>query len=390
VNDNRPLTFDWLLFTLVLLLSGLGLIMLLSSSFFVAQYRFGDGYYYFTYQLRNLIIGFILMLTLARIPYQFWQKWAYPVLLTSLLLLAIVHIPGLGMANNPAKRWISLAGFSFQPSEASKLAMVIYMAYSLSRKGERVGSFVYGLLPHLIFLGVLASLILAGSDLGTAACVVAIAITMMLVAGTKFWHLGLLSLSASSFVYLSIVNVGYRMGRIKAFLDPWAYSAKEGYQIIHSFYAFASGGWLGRGPGLGQQKLFFLPEAHNDFIFSVVAEEFGLVGVAVISLVFLILVFRGLSISRTAPDFFGLYLALGCTLIVGLPAFFNMCVVTGLLPNKGLPLPFFSYGGTSLLVCFVAMGLLLNVAGQSSGGRPESSKKRNLALKASRFQAQAG
>jgi cell division protein FtsW len=153
--------------------------------------------------------------------------------------------------------------------------------------------------------------------------------------------------------------------RITAFLDPWSDPSDSGYHIIHSFYAFAGGGLWGQGPGAGQQKLFFLPEPHTDFIFSVVAEELGLLGVFIIALLFLLLVYRGLKIAMTAADYSGVYLALGCTMVVGLPAFFNMAVVTALLPTKGLPLPFFSYGGTNLLVCFAAMGILLNVAGQS-------------------------
>ncbi len=370
MSDSRPLAFDWLLFVLILALSGLGLVMLLSASSIMAEQRFGDGYYYFRPQVRNMVVGLGLMLIVSRVPYQFWQKMAYPILLGCLGFLLMVLLPGIGYEAGGANRWIRFPGFSFQPSEAAKLAIVIYMAYSLSRKGERSGSFIYGLVPHLMILGLTVGLILLEPDLGTAVCVVVIALTMMFVAGTKIWHMALLGLAAAPLLYYQIVNYAFRLKRIAAFLNPWEDPRDSGYHIIHSFYAFASGGVWGQGPGAGQQKLFFLPEPHTDFIFSVTAEELGLVGVAIIAFLFLILIIRGLTIARAARDYFGIYLALGSVMVVGMPAFFNMCVVTALLPTKGLPLPFFSYGGTNLLVCYVAMGLLLNVAGQARGERP--------------------
>lgn len=370
MSEKQAYAFDWLLFTMVLALAGLGLVMLLSSSFFVAEKDYGDGYYFLKLQIRHMLLGLGVMIVLARIPYQFWLKWVYPILIVSMVLLMLAHLPGIGDFSGKVRRWISIGGFSFQPSEAAKLAVVIYMAYSMSRKGEKVGSFTYGFLPHLLVLGAVTALILAGRDLGTAACVAVIAFIMMFVAGTKIWHMAALGGAALGVMYWQIAGYGFRMARIKSYLDPWSDPAGSGYQIIHSFYAFANGGVLGQGPGASQQKLFFLPEAHTDFIFSVAAEELGLVGVAVIALLFLIFIFRGLAVSRSAKDYFGVYLALGCTLIIGLPAFFNICVVTGLLPNKGLPLPFFSYGGSNILVCCAAVGLMLNVAGQSRGEKP--------------------
>ncbi len=386
MNDNRSYDFDWLLFSLVLILAGAGLVMLLSASYFLAEVKYENGYYFLALQIKHTIVGLIIMLALARIPYQFWLKWVYPILLASIVLLAVVHLPGLGVGKDGVMRWLRLGPLTFQPSEAAKLAVVIYMAYSLSRKGEKVGSFVYGLLPHLIVLGALCGLILVGKDLGTAACVAAIALIMMFVAGTRVWHMSLIALAAAGVLYWQIVSNGWRMARITAFMDPWADPSDSGYQIIHSFYAFASGGLFGQGPGASMQKLFYLPEGHNDFILAVAAEELGLVGVAIIAILFLVVIYRGVSISRSAPDFFGIYLALGCTLVIGLPAFFNMSVVTGLVPNKGLPLPFFSYGGTNLLICYAAMGLLLNVAGQSRAKRVVApAAKRSVELRSPRL-----
>lgn len=363
--ENHRALMDPVLFILVIVLSGLGLVMLLSASSFVAEQRFGDEYYFFLPQVRNLLIGFVVMFFLARIPYQFWLKMAYPVLLVTLLLLGLVLIPGVGHEVGGASRWLRLPGFTFQPSEVAKLGIVIYLTYSLSRKGEKSGSFLYGLFPHLVVLGLTVGLILLEPDLGTAACVGAIALIMMVVAGTKLWHLFILGLVAAPVLYFQIVSYSFRLKRIAAFLDPWADPSNSGYHIIHSFYAFAAGGLWGQGPGAGQQKLFFLPEAHTDFIFSVLAEELGLLGVFVVALLFLFLVIRGVTIALSARDYCGVYLALGCTLVIGIPAFFNMCVVTALVPTKGLPLPFFSYGGTNLLVVFASLGLLMNVASQS-------------------------
>lgn len=386
MSESRPpLTFDWMLFILILVLSGLGLVMLLSASSIMAEQKFGDAYFFCQLQIRNILIGLVVMLVLARVPYQFWQKFAYPVLIACFILLVVVLVPGIGYKVGDTYRWIRLPGMSIQPSELVKLGLVLYLAYSLSRKGEKSGSFLYGFLPHLIFLSLTVGLVLLGRDLGIAACVIGIAFTMMFVAGTKIWHMVMLGVAALPLLYYQIINHPYRLQRITTFLDPWADPQDGGFQIIHSFYAFASGGLWGQGPGASQQKLFFLPEPHTDFIFSVLAEEFGLVGVAVVGIIFIILIIRGLNIAKSAPDYFGVYLALGCTLIVGMPAFLNMCVVTALLPTKGLPLPFFSYGGTNMLVCFASMGLLMNVAGQSRGFRPQPSTARSGLARALRL-----
>jgi cell division protein FtsW len=365
--------FDAMLLTLVLGLSGLGLVMLLSASSIMAEQRYGDALFFFYPQIRNMLLGVPLMLIVSRVPYQLWPKMAYPVLAATIICLALVLIPGVGHMVSGANRWLKLPGFSFQPSELAKLAIVIYLAYSLSRKGEKTASFLYGLLPHLIVLSLTVGLILLEPDLGTAVCVVIIAFTLMFVAGTKIWHMAALGVAGISIVYYEITNYAFRLRRIAAFLDPWSDPKGSGYHIIHSFYAFASGGLFGQGPGAGQQKLFFLPEPHTDFIFSVVAEEVGLAGVTVIALLFLGIVGRGVAIARSARDFSGVYLALGATLVVAIPAFFNMAVVTALIPTKGLPLPFFSYGGTNLFTCYAAMGILMNVAWQSRAERPKAS-----------------
>jgi cell division protein FtsW len=365
IEKNKE-PFDALILVLVLALSGLGLVMLLSASSIMAEQRFGDAGFFFRPQLRNLILGLVLMLVLSRVPYQFWLRLAYPALAASLIGLGLVLLPGVGHEVSGAHRWLRLPGFSLQPSETAKLAMVLYLACSLSRKGPRNASLIYGLLPHLTVLSLTVGLILAEPDLGTAFSVAIIAFIMMCVAGIKIWHLAALSLAGGAVLYNEVISYAYRLRRIAAFLDPWSDPQDAGYHIIHSFYAFASGGLLGQGPGASQQKLFFLPEPHTDFIFSVLAEEVGLAGVLVVGALFIALVVRGLAIARAvaARDTGGVYLALGSTLVVAVPAFFNMAVVTALIPTKGLPLPFFSYGGTNLIVCCAAMGLLMNISSQ--------------------------
>ena len=380
MNEEKKTPFDTLILVLVLSLAGLGVVMLLSASYIMAEQRFGDPYFFFRPQLRNLILGLVLMLVISRVPYQFWLRLAYPALVASLIGLILVLVPGVSHEIGGAKRWLRLPGFSFQPSEMAKLAIVIYLGYSLSRKGSKNASLTYGLLPHLTVLSVTVGLILAEPDLGTAFSVALIAFIMMCVAGIKIWHLVAMSLVGGAVLYHEIIRYTYRLRRITAFLDPWSDPQGAGYHIIHSFYAFASGGLWGQGPGASQQKLFFLPEAHTDFIFSVLAEEVGLAGVFVVGALFFILVVRGLSVARAsaARDYSGVYLALGTTMVVAVPAFFNMAVVTALIPTKGLPLPFFSYGGSNLLVCCAALGMLMNVSSQCHSERPRQPVPRAL------------
>jgi len=373
MSEENKANFDALILVLVLALSGLGLVMLLSASSIMAEQRFGAADFFFRPQLRNLILGLVLMLILSRVPYQVWLRLAYPILAVSLLGLVLVLVPGLGHEVGGAHRWLKMPGFTFQPSEAAKLAIVIYLAYSLSRKGDRNTSLIYGLLPHLIVLSLAAGLILKEPDLGTAGSVAVIAFVMICAAKVNISHLIALAVAGGVIFYYEVTRYPYRLRRLEAYLDPWSDPQGAGYHIIHSFYAFASGGLWGLGPGASQQKLFFLPEAHTDFIMSVLAEEFGLAGVLVVGFLFLVLIGRGLSITRAAAarDAGGAYLALGATLVVALPAVLNMAVVTAVLPTKGLPLPFFSYGGTNLLVCCAAMGLLMNVSSQCQGEKPQ-------------------
>ncbi|MFH1090384.1 MAG: putative lipid II flippase FtsW [Pseudomonadota bacterium] len=365
--------WDYIMLLTVLCLAGLGLVMLLSSSWVLAQKKFGDAYYFFRPQVVFTLLGLSLMVVTKNIPYQWLCRLAYPILFLAIAALSLVLMPGIGHRVGGASRWLRLAGVSFQPSELAKLALVIYLAYSLAAKQEKIKKFAYGLFPHLVILAVLVVLVISEPDLGSAALLCVISLIMFFVSGVRLSYLIYLVLLAAPVFYLMIVRFPYRLKRITAFVSPWDDPLGSGYHIIHSFLAFASGGLTGMGPGGGNQKLFFLPEPHTDFIFSVVGEELGFVGVAFVILLFLILIARGLAIALNAYELEGTYLALGLTLIIGLQAVMNMAVVVGLLPTKGLALPFFSYGGSAMLLNFVTLGILMNVATQ---GRPNGTPPR--------------
>ena len=372
-EETAERNWDYLLLVVTLVLTLVGLVMVLSSSAIMAQKRFGDAYFFFRPQVAYVLLGLFLMVVLKNVPYQYFCKLSYPILLVTLAGLIIVLIPGLGFKAGGASRWLRVGNLSFQPSELAKMTLVIYLAYSLSAKRDKMKKFMVGIFPHLVVLAIMIPLVLAEPDLGSSLTMILLAISMLFVAGARMRYLlGMAMIAAPAAAWL-IYNSPYRLKRITAFLSPWDDPLGAGYHIIHSFYAFASGGIMGLGPGGGQQKLFFLPEPHTDFIFSVVGEELGFIGVTLVALLFLILVIRGISIALNAYELEGTYLALGLTLVIGFQAFINMAVVVGLLPTKGLTLPFFSYGGSAMLVNFACIGMILNVASQ---GKAQPAKGR--------------
>jgi cell division protein FtsW len=283
------------------------------------------------------------------------------------LMLLMVLIPGLGSSKGGATRWFQLGPVAFQPSELAKLSLIIYLAYSLDKKQANIKSFSIGILPHLIISGALLSLIMLEPDFGTTVTLGTILFLMMFLAGVNLGHLGYLLGTALPVFYLVMMGAEYRVKRLTTFLHPWDDPARGGFQIIQSWVAFYSGGIFGQGLGGGRQKLFYLPEAHTDFVFSVLGEELGLIGVLATLGLYVAFVLRGIKVSRGAADLFGCLLGLGITSWIGLQTAINLAVVTGLLPTKGLVLPFLSYGGTSLLVALCGVGILLNIS--SSRGR---------------------
>ncbi len=365
---TEPSHYDQAILVLAVTLTCFGLVMVYSSSSVMAQGNYQDGFYFLKRQGMFAVISLSLMAVLMRIDYRRLRCLAVPGLFCSALALILVLVPGVGVEVNGASRWIRLAGVNFQPAEAVKLAMVCYVAHSLARKQDKVKSFKLGILPYMIVLALLLALLLKQPDLGSAIILAIVAGLMLLAAGTRISHLFCLLLLAMPFVYYAVWNVGYRRRRILAFLDPWQDPTDTGFQIIQSLIAFGRGGWIGNGLGEGKQKLYYLPEAHTDFIFSVVGEELGFAGVLVITAMFLLLILRGFRTSLQAPDDFGRHLAFGITTLLGLEAFMNIAVVLGLLPTKGMALPFVSYGGTSLLFTLAAVAILLNISAQADKG----------------------
>ncbi len=360
--DYRRVHFDsWLLFCVILLV-GIGVTMTYSASAVLAKERFGDSLYFLKRMVLFASLGFVGMVVVMKFSYLRMRSLVYPLLIISLGLMALVFVPGIGRTIGGATRWIRVGSITFQPSEIAKIAMIVFLAYSLEKKSKNIKSFTVGFVPHVVFMGVVSVFILYQRDFGTAATITAITWMMMYIAGVKTKYLLGMIVGVLPIAVFLIAQADYRKKRILSFLNPWDDQYGSGFQMIQSFVAFNQGGFFGRGLGQGRQKLFYLPEAHTDFIFSVVGEELGLIGGLVVIGFFAFFCYRGLRIALSAPDLFGRYLAIGCTMLIGLEAILNMGVVMGLLPTKGLTLPFISYGGSSLVTSLIAVGVLLNVS----------------------------
>lgn len=359
--------YDPVILLMAVALTCFGVVMVYSASSVMAAKKMHDGFYYLKRQGIYAALGFTAMGIAMSIDYRQWKKYAVPILLSCLAFLVLVFVPGIGGAAKGASRWIRLPGFNFQPSELAKIALILYMAYSLDKKQEKVKFFSSGFLPYMVLLAVMLLLLLKQHDLGAALTLMTVAFVMLFAAGTRLQYILSMVLLALPFLYFLVMNVDYRRRRILAYLNPWEDPSDTGFQIIQSWLAFGTGGLIGQGLGEGKQKLFYLPEAHTDFIMSVVGEELGFIGVMVIAAMFFLLVLRSIRVALTAKDDFGRFLAFGIAVLLGVEAFVNMAVVTGLLPTKGLALPFISYGGSSLIMTLFAVGILLNVSSQTRG-----------------------
>lgn len=361
------------IFFIGLALVGIGTIMIYSASAIPAQERYGDGYFFLKKQLYWVMLGILGMLFAMRFNYKGLRKFVKPLLAVTFLLLVLVLTPKFGIQAGGAQRWMRLAGFTFQPAELAKLVLILYMADTLTRKQRKVSSLLWGFLPPLCILGSFFWLIIRQPDFGTALVLVAIVFIILFCSGIRIAHLLAFGLGALPFLYLLIYKVGYRHQRVLAFLNPWSDPAGSGFQIIQSFLALGSGGWGGLGLGKSVQKLFYLPAPHTDFIFAIIGEELGFIGTTGIIILFLGFVWQGIKISMRAPDLFGNLLAVGITSWVGLQASINLLVVTGLLPTKGITLPFISFGGTSLILNLVGVGILMNISKESHPELPRGS-----------------
>jgi cell division protein FtsW len=364
MTERKNITGGYDFFVLIptVVLLGIGLVAIYSSSSFLAEHRYQDSNFYLAKQGFFVIIGLFLLLIVKNIPVERYKGLAYPLLLISFILLIMVFIPGIGKKVGGSLRWIKIGPFVLQPSELVKLSLAVYMAYSMSKKGNLMSSFSKGVFPHLVIAGAFMSLILIQPDLGTTVIIGSWLMILLFVAGMNIFHFIAMVLLACPAVYYLITHEQYRIHRLMAYLKPWEDPQGFGFQIIHSFLAFGSGGIFGVGLGNSKQKLLYLPESHTDFILSILAEELGLIGIAIIIMLFIVLILRGLKIALDAPDLYSSYLALGVTILMGLQVIINMGVVMGLLPTKGLTLPFLSYGGSSLLINMVGVGILMSIS----------------------------
>ncbi len=360
-NDTEKYSWDYLLVISTLLLVAIGLVSVYSASSLISQHYYGDSFRFLKHQMVHVVIGTTALLIVARIPYEWYREMTYPFLFISMAGLVLLLIPGVGKKIHGAFRWLIIGPVRIQVSEFAKLALIIYLSYSLEKKMDRIKSFSIGFLPHVLVGGVLAVLVVLEPDLGTALTMMLLVFVLLFVAGVRLHYLAGSVLAGLPFLYLLIWNVPYRLERVLGFINPWADPYKRGYHLVHSLMAVSNGGFWGVGLGKSYQKLFYLPEPHTDFILAVIAEELGLFGVLAIVILFGIMLWRGILIARNAPDLFGMYLATGIITMIGLQAVINMGVVIGLLPTKGLPLPFISYGGSSLLVCLIGIGIILNI-----------------------------
>jgi cell division protein FtsW len=354
---------DRVLVGAVLVLLAFGIVMVFSSGAAFAAKKYGDSTYFLKREIVYALLGLGAFSVALRTDYSNFRRAAYPLLFTAIVSLVLVL--KLGGRAGGAVRWFRLGPLSFQPSELAKFALTLYLASLLARKAEKVKVFSIGFLPPLLVTGLMMALLLKQPDLGTAAIFGAVALGLLFIAGTRTSYIILALLVAAPVGWRFIVATPFRMRRMLAFLDPWAFRRDVGYQITESLISVGSGGLFGLGLGDGRQKLFFLPEAHNDFILANVGQELGLVGILFVVGAFAVLVWRGLRAALRARDMFGCYLAFGVTAMFGLQALVNVGVVLGSLPTKGLPLPFISYGGSSLVVSLFMAGVLANISARN-------------------------
>ena len=358
----RKVTPDMWLFGVAVMLLSAGVVMVYSASAVVAADRFGDPYFFLKRQLFWALLGSVGMLVAVRVDYRRLERFVLPALVLAGVLLVLVLIPPIGQAINGTRRWIRLGPVSFQPAELAKVALVFYLAAFVARRQEEVADVRRGILPPLLVAGSFAALVLVQPDLGNCLTLVALTFGLLYLAGSPVRYLAWAMAPALPLLVLAIYAAPYRLRRVTAFWDPWADPRGSGFQIIQSWLAFGNGGLVGQGIGASRQKLFYLPESHTDFIFAVVGEELGFIGAAAFVALFAVLVWRGLRVGLRTSEPFGAYLALGITLLIATQTLVNLGVVTGLLPTKGLPLPFISFGGSALSMTMLSTGVLLNIS----------------------------
>lgn len=358
---------DFILFTVIMILLSIGIIMVYSASAWTSGIQKGDDMYYLKRQLTWAFFGIIAMIATMGIDYHKIKRVTGVIMLITIpLLFAVFAFPPV----KGAQRWIQLGFASIQPSEIAKYAVVLFMAKSMDQKGDRIQSLFKGVIPYLLVSGVIAAIILAEPNMSIASVIMMVTIILLFVAGAKSFHIfGLVLPTAILGAGMLIFSADYRRARFLNFLDPWKDAAGEGYQLIQSLLALGSGGIWGLGLGQSRQKCYYMPEPHNDFIFAIIGEELGLIGAIFIITLFIVLVWRGIRTAVNAKDTYGTLLATGITSIIAVQAIVNIAVVTGSMPVTGVPLPFISYGGSSLVINLTAMGVLLNISRQTNSNK---------------------
>ena len=353
------------LFVIVMILVAIGIVMIYSTSAIYANDRMHDSLYFLKRHLVYLAAGFIMMLLAMTVNIQTLKKLAKPIMAFSCLLLVLVLIPHIGRETAGARRWFRIGPLNFQPSEFAKIAVLIYLADLMARKEKVVKSFIHGYLSPILVLGFVLGLVLLEPDLGTAIAISVIGTLILFVSGVRPLYIFTSILASIPALYVLLFRVPYRRKRMMIFLNPWSDKRGAGFQIIQSFVALGSGGLLGVGLGQSRQKLFYLPASHTDFIFSIIGEELGFLGAAAVVVLFILFVWEGMKITLRAEGRFEKLLSMALVSLIALEAVINIGVTAGVLPTKGLPLPFISYGGTSLMFHLTAVGLLLNIAKSS-------------------------
>jgi len=366
IHNNKIYKPDYILMTIIGIIIVFGLTMLSSASAAMAYQKFQDSYHFLKRQIIiGLIPGLILFFLFFNIDYRKWKKISLPLLVFSLLLLIAVFLPFIGFSHGGSRRWISLGGFVFQPSELMKLTLLLYLAALFEKRLENIKNFSYGFLPFLILLGIISLLIILQPDIGTLFIIAITATIIFFAAGGRFLHLAFLGLMSFSTLAVLIKIAPYRMARFTVFLNPEIDPRGIGYHINQALLAIGSGGIFGLGLGNSRQKFLYLPEVSGDSIFAVIAEELGFIFTTGLIILFVILTLRGFKIAKKSPDVFGKLVAVGITSWFVFQAFINIGAMLGLLPLTGLPLPFVSYGGSAMVVSLMAFGILMNISKQT-------------------------
>ncbi len=360
-------TLDKTLLLIIIILVVFGLVMVFSASAPSASAYQNNPYHYIIRQGIFAVMGLAGMFFFANFDYHKLGKFAFPLLVFSAILLFAVYIPHVGIVRNNARRWINLGIATLQPSEVVKVSIILFFAYSLSHKKEKIRQFKSGLLPYVLILGFFAGVIAMEPHLSATLIIGMTAVVMLFIAGARLRHFAAMAVPVVLIGIGYIMKNPYQMQRIITFLDPFADPSDTGFQVVNSLYAIGSGGVFGLGLGQSRQKYLYLPEPQNDFIFAIVCEELGLIGAFAVLVLFGCLIWKGYRAAMEAPDMFGTLLATGITSLIGIQVLMNVAVVTSSMPATGVALPFFSYGGTSLLILLCSMGILLNVSRQAIG-----------------------